>query len=60
MCLFEELYEGRLEIDRMNYAHVVLIPKVEGANRVQHFKPISLLNVIYKIVAKGTDHQAVY
>lgn len=47
MCLFEELYEGRLEIDRMNYAHVVLIPKVEGANRVQHFRPISLLNVIY-------------
>jgi len=30
MELFAELYDGRLDLDRLYYAHVVLIPKEEG------------------------------
>lgn len=37
---------------RFNEAMIVLIPKQEGANVVTQFRPISLLNSIYKIVAK--------
>ena len=35
MALFSELYAGTLDITRMNYDHVVLIPKEEGANAVK-------------------------
>ncbi|KAG0468564.1 hypothetical protein HPP92_017892 [Vanilla planifolia] len=31
---------------------VVLIPKRQGASKPEHFRPISLCNVIYKIVAR--------
>ncbi|KAG0472409.1 hypothetical protein HPP92_016955 [Vanilla planifolia] len=31
---------------------VVLVPKIQGANKPEQFRPISLCNVIYTIVAK--------
>lgn len=52
MALFDELYAGCLDCERLNYAFVVLIPKKSGANRVGEFRPISLLNVVYKILTK--------
>ena len=52
MVLFLELYARTLDIDRMNNAYVVLIPKEEEATSVSKFRLISLLNVVYKIVKK--------
>ena len=31
MSMFVEFYNGTLDIQRLNYAHVTLIPKKEGA-----------------------------
>ena len=50
--LFEEFHRGSLEIDRLNYAYVVLIPKREVVDKVHEFRPITLLNAIYKIITK--------
>lgn len=40
-------------IDHINDTYITLILKVHKATRVGEFRPISLYNVIYKIVAKA-------
>lgn len=52
MLLFEEFYVGQLDIERLNYTYIVLLLKIAGANRVSKFRPISILNVVYKIITK--------
>jgi hypothetical protein len=42
---------GRL-LKQLNHTFIDLIPKVEGAASVNQFRPISLCNVIYKIISK--------
>lgn len=36
----------------LNHTHISLIPKTPHANRVAQFKPISLCNVVYKVITK--------
>ena len=52
MALIEEFRESRCNMDRLNKAYIILIPKVEGAELIGDFKPISLSNSIYLIIAK--------
>lgn len=35
-----------------NHTFITLIPKKSGANRVEHFRPIALCNVAYKVITK--------
>lgn len=44
-------FTGILNIS-YNNTFVALIPKVPSACRVEHFMPISLCNMIYKIITK--------
>ena len=39
-------------MDRLNKAYLALIPKCQGAEQVGDFRPISLSNSIYLIIAK--------
>jgi hypothetical protein len=50
--LFKDFHEGRLELFRLNFALVTLVPKVEGAHEMKNFIPISLLNCSFKIFSK--------
>ncbi|KAA3469397.1 reverse transcriptase [Gossypium australe] len=44
--------EGEIEMGEINKTHIVLIPKVDRPKALSQFQPISLCNVIYKIIAK--------
>ena len=52
MATIEEFRTGRCNMDRLNRAYIVLIPKVQGAEQIGNFRPISLSNSIYLIIAK--------
>ena len=52
MALMEEFYAGTCRMDRINRAYITLLPKISGAERVGDFRPISLSNSIYLIIAK--------
>jgi len=50
--MFEEFYENKLDISRLNYGVITLIPKLKEANQIQQYRPICLLNVVFKIFSK--------
>jgi hypothetical protein len=50
--LFEDFYYGRLDLFRLNFTMLTLIPKVEDAVEMRFFGPISLLNCSFKIFSK--------
>jgi hypothetical protein len=43
---------GRIDVSRLNFGVLSLIPKVPGADQILQFRPIALINVIFKIVSK--------
>ena len=50
-AVLDFLHSGNMESD-INYTHIVLIPKVNKPEKMANFRPISLCNVIYKIMSK--------
>jgi hypothetical protein len=50
--LFDEFYEGKLDLFRINCAMLTLIPKIEDASEMKLFRPISPLNCSFKFFSK--------
>jgi hypothetical protein len=44
---------GRVDISRLNFGILSLIPKVKEADSIKQFRPIALINVIFKFVSKA-------
>jgi hypothetical protein len=44
---------GHIDIAKLNFGILSLIPKVPGADQVSQFRPIGLINVILKIIYKA-------
>ena len=57
MAMIEEFWAGRCNMNRLNRAYIILLPKVEGAEQIGDFQPISLSNSIYLIIAKVLAHR---
>ncbi|XP_073361214.1 uncharacterized protein [Aegilops tauschii subsp. strangulata] len=53
MALFDEFFVGSIDLARLNYGVITLIPKVAGASDIRQFRPITVINVIFRILAKG-------
>ena len=50
-AVLEFLNTGYME-PNLNYTHIVPIPKIKSLEKMSDFRPISLCNVIYKIISK--------
>jgi hypothetical protein len=48
---------GGVNITRINYAMIILIPKEEEARILKKFRPISLINCSFKIFAKALNNR---
>jgi hypothetical protein len=44
---------GRVDVSQMNFRILSLIPKVKGEDSVKQFRPITLINIIFKFIAKA-------
>ena len=52
LFLFNQFYNGVMDLRCLNYALAALIPKKERASTVNEFRLISFLNGVFKIVSK--------
>ncbi|KAA3481214.1 reverse transcriptase [Gossypium australe] len=41
-----------MDLELMNVTNIILIPKILNPTSMENFRPISLCNVIYKVIAK--------
>ena len=52
LALVNDFQQGKLEISRLNYGIITLIPKCKDPTDIKKFRPICLLNVSFKIITK--------
>jgi hypothetical protein len=50
--MLNEFWAQKLDLGRLNYGIITLIPKLKEATRIQQYRPICLLNVSFKIITK--------
>ena len=56
MRLFEAFHNNTLDVARLNYGVITLIPKMSGAKKIQQYRPICLLRCPYKLITKVLDN----
>ena len=59
MRLVRDFESGNLNLDRLNYAMITLIPKEPDATHLKKFRPISLINCSFKIFAKALNNRLI-
>jgi hypothetical protein len=50
--MFADFYDGTLDIRRLNYGIITLLPKSKDARKIQQYRHICLPNCIYKWFTK--------
>ena len=50
--LFSDFHLGRVDISRINYGIITLLPKISDASKIQQYRPTCLLNCLYKLITK--------
>ena len=58
MRLFRAFHNNTLDVERLNYGVITLIPKTNGAKKIQQYRPICLLRCPYKLITKVMDNRA--
>jgi hypothetical protein len=53
MYMFYCFHNGTLDVKRLNYGVITLLPKVVGAEKITQYRPICLLRCIYKLITKA-------
>jgi hypothetical protein len=49
LAMFSMLHAGQLELYRLNFGEIILLPMVNETKRIEQYGPIFLLNVSSKI-----------
>jgi hypothetical protein len=57
MALVRGFEKREVNVARINYAMIILIPKEEEARNLRKFRPISLINCSFKIFAKTMNNR---
>jgi hypothetical protein len=57
MALVKEFEQGKVDMSRLNYVIIILIPKEDDAKTLKHFRLISLINYSFKIFAKAMNNR---
>ena len=57
LAVFEEFYQHSKFEKSLNATFKPLIPKKNGASNIQDFRPISLVGIVYKILAKVLENR---
>jgi len=52
MALFSDFHKEELNLFSLNFGIITLIPKSSEATKIQHYRPICVLNVSFKIFTK--------
>lgn len=52
MEMFKDWFNGNLDLQRLNYGVITLVPKTMEANCIKQYRPICLVYVEYKIFTK--------
>jgi Reverse transcriptase (RNA-dependent DNA polymerase) len=52
MILVEVVHLQRVNISCLNMSKIMLIPKKEGASKINEYRPISMINTMIKIITK--------
>lgn len=52
MAMFDDFHKGELDLYRLNFVVLTRIPKEKEATSMKKFRPISLLNCIFKVFTK--------
>jgi hypothetical protein len=52
MVVFHDFYDHKIDLDRINYGVITLIPKGDEAHIIQKFRSICLLQVLFEIFTK--------
>ena len=56
MWMVKDYENGNLDVSRLNFAIITLIPKVSNAKDLKNFRPISLGNCSVKIFFQSHEH----
>ena len=59
MALVKDFEEGRLDINRLNYVMLILIPKETDDIEMRKFKPIALINCSFKNFRKALNNRLI-
>ena len=57
--MFKDFNKDQLDIKRLNYGVITLVPKLKEANNIKQFRPICLLHVDYKCFTKVLTNRLV-
>jgi hypothetical protein len=57
--MFQDFWENKLDIKKLNYGATTLVPKLKYANVIKQFRTICLLNVDYKWFTKVLTNRLV-
>lgn len=52
MGMVKNYFQSRRMLKELNHTNIVLIPKVDNPTKMSQFRPISLCNVVYKVISK--------